>query len=212
MSQALRSKTVCHFSAVALKYRKARVKWELNVTYIPQLRKFDWRLGVKKLMYFLILICCSFINVSCTSNVEQVDVSISNVEQVDVSTWFDVFNDLEALPGEIELTLDIENSENLPSDSTLNVSWNNRTNQEMLIGKPFTIAYLNNDSWEEVKLIRNEVEFNSIGIILEANSSVVESYNLNIFDSEFKKGTYKFISSVIIDSNNYSIETEFEIY
>ena len=157
---------------------------------------------MKKVKYYIILIGFCFLSMSCTSN----------DEQEEASTWFDVFNDLQTLPAGIELTLDIENSTNLTSDSVLNVSWNNTTNKEMMIGKPFTIAYFNNESWEEVKLVRNEIEFVSIGIILIPNSNIMESYNLNIFDSEFKKGKYKFISSVSIDSINYSIESEFEVY
>lgn len=132
-------------------------------------------------------------------------------EPEQTTTWYDAFSELSTVPLSYGVWLETEGITDIKKASKINVIWHNDSNQELVFGKPFTLAYKKNDIWKEVELVKREVEFEAIGIILGANSEVLQSYNLSMFDSTFEKGEYKFISSIFIDGINYSIDVEFKV-
>ena len=125
-------------------------------------------------------------------------------------TWLNKYEELEQIPSSNSVVIEVGNVD-LEVDNQLSVDWENKSNKELMFGKDFTITKKVKGDWVELEYSRDELDFESIGIILGENMTVTETYDLSLFDDKFKQGHYKFISSIIIDKVEYSVESEFII-
>lgn len=95
----------------------------------------------------------------------------------------------------------------------------NETNNEYTFGSEYHLEKLENDEWYQLSISPSEYEiaWNAIGYILNPNSKIEETINLEwLYGNNYDSGTYRLVKYIIYsrepgDYDMYYLTAEFDI-
>lgn len=144
---------------------------------------------MKKLIAFVLALVCVLALVGCNNS--QPEYEEPNFTEIQTATG-NTYSDYDGI------SIQASGIYIYPDKTTIVINWRNDTEYSAIYGEQYSIERLENDQW--VSCLIDDISLTDIDYELRAKELDSKEYTLTDMDEVSKPGTYRFLSTCIVDT------------